>query len=117
MAADQFGVAHDAVGAEMREVLGLRLCVAAPRKRLRQHDAAAAVAARIEQQHVVVVERALEPARPRERARAREPGPALQEDEPGPAFGVRLAPCRTSRAKIGSYSPPGVPWSSGTVNS
>ena len=62
LAADQLGIADDAVGAEMHEVVGLRARVATPRQRLRQHDAAASVAARIEQQNVVIVERPLEPA-------------------------------------------------------
>ena len=62
LATDQFGVAHDAVGAKVHQIIGLRTRIAATGKRLRQHDAAAPVAARIEQQHVVVVERPLEPA-------------------------------------------------------
>ena len=81
-APDDFGVAHDAVGAKMHQVIGLRARVAAPRERLRQHDRAPSVAARIEQQYVVVIDRALHPARVGERPRSRKSRAALEKDQP-----------------------------------
>src|SRR4029453_7054176 len=52
-------------------------------ERLRQHNAAAPVAARIEQQNTIILERPLEPARVRDRPRSGKSGPSLQENEPG----------------------------------
>src|SRR5438477_6470214 len=76
LTADELGIAHDAVGAEMLKVLGLRARFTAPDERLRQNDAAPPVAARIEKQHVVVVERSLEPAVILDRPRPGKPGSA-----------------------------------------
>src|SRR6202043_1572031 len=44
LATDRLGIADDAVGAEVHQIIGLRAGVAAPGQRLRQYDAAAAVA-------------------------------------------------------------------------
>src|SRR2546426_3094340 len=87
LAADELGIAHDAVGAEMLEILGLRARVAATNKCLRQHYAAQPVAARVEEEHVVVVECPLEPAVTLDRSRPWKPGSTLQEDEPRPGLG------------------------------
>jgi hypothetical protein len=90
-AADQLGVAHDAVRAEVHQIAGLRARVAAAGERLRQHHGAAPVAARIEQEHVVVVQCALDPAAVRRRPRCGKSGTALREDEPWPLLGRLLA--------------------------
>ena len=84
LAPDQLGILHDAVGAEMHQIIGLRARIAAPDEGLRQHHAATAVAARIEQQHVIVIERAFDPAGAGERSRSGEPGPSLKENHPRP---------------------------------
>ena len=67
----------------MHQVVGLGARIAPQGERLRQHDAAPAVAARIEQQHVIVGERRLEPVPLLERSRAGESGPSLEKHEPG----------------------------------
>src|SRR6185312_4440888 len=79
LATDRLGIANDAVGAKVHQIIGLRAGVAAPGQRLRQYHAAAAVAARIEQQHLVIVQSALEPARFVERSRSRKAGPSLEK--------------------------------------
>ena len=92
----------------MHQVVGLRARIAAQGERLRQHDAAPAVAARIEQQHVVVVERPLEPVPTSSSGRGPgNPGPSLQEHEPGPRRVGVLRRSLTARAKIVSDSPDG----------
>jgi hypothetical protein len=68
----------------MLEIVDLSTSVAAPCERLRQDDAAAAVAARIEQQHVVIVERTLDPVGVLGRSQPGKSGTALQEGKPGP---------------------------------
>ena len=83
LAADELGVAHDVVGTEMHQVVGLRLGRAAPRQRLMRHRRAAARAAVVQQQDAIVLQRALEPAGAAIRPRRPEAGAALEEDQPG----------------------------------
>ena len=80
---DQLRVADDRVGAEVAQVGGLLRGRAAGE---RADGRRAPRAALVEQQHTEVLERALEPDRRvgRRRPRRLVPGPALEEDEPGP---------------------------------
>ena len=115
LGADRLGVAHDRVGAEVLEVVGL---LGGGEAGQRAHRRGAAGTALVEHQDAEVLQRPLEPARrarvPR-RPRRLGAGAALEEDE------ERAGRCRrgsaTSRAKTVIDSPPGRSWSSGSENS
>ncbi len=79
--ADQLGVAHDRVGTEVRQVLGLLLGAQPIEVANRGRAAGAAL---VEEQHAVVLERTCEPGLVDELERARRLAsrPALEEDEP-----------------------------------
>ena len=82
LAPDQLGVEHDAVGPEVRQVIGLGLR-AESRQRLPVHGGGPASTALVEQQHPVVVQRPVQPAFPARRALRPEAGATLQEQQPG----------------------------------
>ena len=113
--ADVLGVAHDRVGAEVREVLGL---LGRGQSRQRADRRRAPGPALVEHEDAEVGQGAVQPA-----GRARVPGgpgrlaprPALQEDEP--AAGRARRASATSRANTVMVSPSGRAWSSGTASS
>ena len=64
VAPDQLGVEHDAVGAEVGQVVGLGLGRAEPGQGLPGGGGGPAGAALVEQQHPVVLQRPVQPALP-----------------------------------------------------
>ncbi len=79
---DDLAVAHDAVGPEAGEVLGLGLGPAALRQRLPVLRTGAAGAALVEEEDAVLLHRAAEPGLPADEAAGAEAGSALQIDQP-----------------------------------
>ena len=85
LAPDQLGVEHDAVGAEVGQVvgLGLRARGREPGQGLPVRRGGPAGAALVEQQHPVVLQRPVQPGLPALGPLRAEPGAALQEQQPG----------------------------------
>lgn len=79
---DDLAVAHDAVGPEAGEVLGLGLGAAALRQRLPVLRTGAAGAALVEEEDAVLLHRAAEPGLPPDEAAGAEAGTALQIHQP-----------------------------------
>lgn len=86
---DQLGVGHDRVGAEVREVLGLRGRTGEPRQGLPRRRCGESGAALVEQEQAVLAHRAREPPRAGHGPRRRESGSALEKQQPR-QLGVRL---------------------------
>ncbi|CAL2073818.1 protein of unknown function [Streptomyces murinus] len=91
LGADGLAVAHDGVGAEVGEVVGLCGRAAAPREGLPGGGGGTARAALVEQQYAVLVERAVEPCLPPDETIRPEARTALEVQQPG-QFLVRLVP-------------------------
>ncbi len=85
---DRLGVAHDGVGAEVREVFGLLGGGAAQGQRLPVQRGGQAGAALVQQQHPVVLEGALQPGLPADEAAGAAARSALQVQQPGQGLRV-----------------------------
>ena len=112
--ADELGVAHDRVGAEVRQVVGL-LRGRQPGQRADRRRAARA--ALVEHQHAVVRAAPGQPAgagRVARRPRRLDARAALEEHEERPVAAVRVGDLAR---EDGDRSPSGAAWSRGTVNS
>ncbi len=90
---DQLRIPDDRVGPEVAQVVRLGPGAAQPAQRVPGRRGGPAGAALVEEQHPVVVQGPVQPGLPAERARAAEPGAALEENQPRQGR-IAIAPAR-----------------------